>query len=80
MEKNDGLRRDELLKNTRAKLRALFPDGTDRAAEKRAEVLAYAADEALSRAGIGDVAAAAALPLADLEKLWRAVDAIVDAH
>lgn len=80
MEKNDDLRRDELLENIRAKLRVLFPDGTDHAPEKRAEVLAYAAGEVFGRREIGDVAVAAALPLADIEKLWRAVDAIVDAH
>ena len=72
--------REELLKKTTTKLRALFPDGTEHAEEKRAEVLAFAADEALGRPGIRGVAAVAAFPLDDLEKLWRAVDGIVDAH
>ena len=78
MADNEGPKRDELLENLRAKLRALFPDGTAYAKEKRAEVLAYVADEALGSRGICDVAAAADLPLADLEKLWRAVDGVVD--
>jgi len=72
--------RDELLENITTKLRTLFPDGTQDAQEKRAEVLACAAEEALGRPGIRDLDAAADLPLADLEKLWRAVDGIADAH
>ena len=72
--------RDELIESLRAKLRALFPDAAPDAEEKRAEVLAYAAEEALGPPGLRDVAAAADLPLADIEKLWRAVDGIADAH
>ena len=80
MSNSESPRRDELLENMGAKLRALFPDRTPDAEEKRAEVLAYAAKEALDLSEIRDVTAAANLPLADLEKLWRAVDGIVDAH
>ena len=72
--------RNGLLENIATKLRALFPDGTDHAEEKRAEVLEYLAEEALGRPEVRDVAAAADLPLADLEKLWHAVDGVVDAH
>jgi hypothetical protein len=74
------LTREEYVEKIDTKLRALFPDGTDDADGKRAEVLAYAAEEALGQHGIHDVAAAAELPLADLEKLWRAVEGIVDAY
>ncbi len=74
------LTREEYVEKIDTKLQALFPYGTDDAEEKRAEVLAYAAEEAVGRAGVRDLAAAADLPLADLENLWRAVDGIVDAH
>ncbi len=79
MADNEGPKRDELLENIRAKLRALFPDGTLYAREKRAETLAFSSEQALGYR-IRDLANAAELPLADLGKLWRAVDAIVDAH
>ena len=80
MENDEGARRYGLLENINNKLRALFPDGTPDAEEKRAEVLEYAAGKTLGVPRVPDLAAAAALPLADLEKLWRAVDGIVDAH
>lgn len=72
--------RGDYINSIKEKLRALFPNSTDDADEKRAEVLGYAAQEALDRPDIRYVAAAADLPLADLEKLCRAVDGIVDAH
>lgn len=75
----DGARGD-YLNSIKEKLRALFPDGTDYADEKRAEVLAFAAGEVFGRSELRDMPATAELPLADLEKLWRAVDGIVDAH
>lgn len=77
---NSGPKRDELLENLGAKLRALFPNGTDDAEEKRAEVLAFSSEQVLGGMRIHDVAAAAELPLADLEKVWRAVDGIMDAY
>lgn len=77
MENDEGARRYGLLENINNKLRALFPDGTDDAEEKRAEVLAYAAEEALGLPGIRDLAAAVKLSLADLKKLWRAVEGTV---
>jgi len=80
MANEEGPKRDELLENLRAKLRALFPDLAPDAEEKRAEVLAYVAEETLGTPTLGGLAAAAYLPLADLEKLCRAVYAIVDAH
>jgi hypothetical protein len=80
VEDDEGARCYGLLENINNKLRALFPDGMDDAEEKRAEVLEYAAGKALGRSGIRDLAAAVKLPLADVEKLWRAVDGIVDAR
>jgi hypothetical protein len=72
--------RGDYINSIKERLRALFPDGVDHAAEKRAELLSYAAGEALGRDDIRDVAAAEKLPVADLEKVWRVVDRIVDAH
>ena len=80
VENDEGARCYGLLENINNKLRAVFPDGTDDAEEKRAEVLEYAAGKALGPPGVRDVATAAELPFADLEKLWRAVDGVVDAH
>jgi hypothetical protein len=72
--------RGDYLNSIRERLRALFPDSVDHAREKRAELLSYAAGEALGRPEVRDVAAAADLPLAELEKLWRVVDGVLDAH
>ena len=71
--------REKYVDEIAAKLRDLFPDGTDDAQEKRAEVLAFSSEQVLGGMRIHDIAAAAELPLGDLEKLWRAVDGIVDA-
>lgn len=80
MENDESARRYGFLENINDKLRVLFPDGINDAEEKRAEVLEYTAGEALGLSGIRDLAAAGKLPLADLEKLWGAIDLIVDAH
>jgi hypothetical protein len=72
--------RGDYLNSIKERLRALFPDGTPHAEEKRADLLSYAAGEAVGRGDIRDVAAAEKLPLGELEKLWRALDRIVDAH
>jgi hypothetical protein len=80
MENDESARRYGFLGNIEDKLRVLFPDGVNAAEEKRAEVLEYAAGEALGLSRIRDVADARELPLADLEKLWGAIDRIVDAH
>lgn len=71
---------NEPLDNIKAKLRFLFPDGTPDAEEKRATVLESVAERVLGPPGIRDLAVAARLPLAGLEKIQRAVDGIVDAH
>jgi hypothetical protein len=72
--------RGDYLNSIKERLRALFPDGVDHAEEKRAELLSYAASEALGRDDIRDVATIAGLPFADLQKLWRAIDRIMDAY
>lgn len=46
MANEEGPKRDELLGNLRAKLRAFFPSGTPDADEKRAGVVAFAAKAA----------------------------------
>ena len=46
MANNEGPKRDKLLENLRAKLRALFPYGAPDAEEQRAEVVAFAAKAA----------------------------------
>jgi hypothetical protein len=80
MENNESARRYSFLESINDKLRVLFPNGINDAEEKRAEVLEYAACETLGLSGIRDLTAARKLPLADLEKLWSAIDRIVDAH
>jgi hypothetical protein len=72
--------RGDYINSIRERLRALVPDGTPRAEEKRAELLSYAAGEAVGRGDIRDVATLAGLPFADLQKLWRVIDRIMDAH
>ena len=80
MENDESARRYGFLENIKDKLQVLFPDGINDAEEKRAEVLEYAAGEALGLSGIRDIPAAGELSLADLETLWGAIDRIVDAY
>ncbi len=56
MTADDESTREQLLENINNKLRALFPDGAPDAAEKRAEVLAFAAEHGLGPPGVRDVA------------------------
>jgi hypothetical protein len=72
--------RGDYINSIKERLGALFPDGTPQADEKRAELLSYVAGGALGRDDIRDVATLGGLPLADLQKLWRAIDRIMDAH